>query len=189
MGRHRGGGGRAGGPAPPQAGRRARRHRRTGACPRLTRCPAIPERSMGKRLMAALFMPDPLYALRATLAETASPRLRQAASERAGRFPERGWTVSADGFSAHARPARLRPEGQGWKIHVSAVPDVAEVTLARCDEILLPPGVPFKFAQDLAVVIMLVSPRSGRSGGKFLTAYPPTPARAGHVSARLAAPA
>ena len=141
---------------------------------------------MGKRLMAALFMPDPLYALRATLAETASPRLRQAVSERAGRFPEWGWTVSADGFWAHARPAGLRPEGQGWKIHVSAVPDVAEVTLARCAEILLPAGVPFKFAQDLAVVIMLVSPRSGRSGGKFLTAYPRTAAQFGHVITQLA---
>src|SRR5260370_26425376 len=130
---------------------------------------------MGKRLMAALFMPDPLYALRATLAETASPRLRQAVSERAGRFPEWGWTVSADGFWAHARPAGLRPEGQGWKIHVSAVPDVAEVTLARCDEILLPPGGPFKFAQDLAGVIMLGSPPRRRTRGQFLPPSPPPP--------------
>src|SRR5260370_1513281 len=153
MGRHRGGGGGAGGAALPQAGRRALRHGRTGACPRLTRCPAIPERSMGQRLMAALFVPDPLCALRGRLAEPASPRLRQAVSERAGRFPEWGWTVSADGFWAHARPAGLRPEGQGWKIHVSAVPDVAEVTLAPCAQILLPAAAPFKFPQDLAVLI------------------------------------
>src|SRR5260370_32666556 len=141
---------------------------------------------MGKRLMAAPFMPAPLCGLGATLAGTASPRLRQAVSERAGRFPEWGWTVSGDGCWAHARPAGLRPEGQGWKIHVDAVPDVAEVTLARCAEILLPAGVPFKFAQDLAVVIMLVSPRSGRSGGKFLTAYPRTAAQVGHVITQLA---
>jgi serine/threonine protein kinase len=140
---------------------------------------------MGKRLMAALLTQDRLEALRAALTETASPRLRQAVSDRAGRFPEWGWTVSVDGFWAHARPAGPRPAGQGWKIHVSAVPEAAEVTLARCAEILLPAGVPFKFAQDLAVVIMLVSARGG-SGGKFLTVYPRTTAQFGRVIAQLA---
>ncbi len=86
------------------------------------------------------------------------------------------WSVWADGFYAHARPAGATLPGQGWKIHVSARPENASDTLSRCADVLIRHGTPFKFAEDLAVAYALVSARYERTGAaKFLVAYPDGP--------------
>jgi hypothetical protein len=113
--------------------------------------------------------------LREAFADMELPELHEIVRHVLPGYPERSWKTQADGFWVRAEPARPALSGQGWKIHVSTTPADAAECLARCAEVLLPAGVPFKFAQDMAVLTMLVSPYYERSGtGKFLTAYPGT---------------
>ncbi|MFF9639350.1 class III lanthionine synthetase LanKC [Streptomyces bacillaris] len=73
----------------------------------------------------------------------------------------------------------LLPEGrelaeQGWKIHVSTVPEEAEATLRDTARICLAHGVPFKFLRSEQALLLMSDKYMARSGaGKFLTLYPP----------------
>ncbi|MEV7021969.1 hypothetical protein [Kitasatospora sp. NPDC093558] len=83
------------------------------------------------------------------------------------------WETSGDGFWFHARPVGHRLPQQGWKLHVSAEPGAATAVLAACLPVLREHRVAFKCAEDLAVLLHLVSARYEASGtGKFLTVYP-----------------
>ncbi|WP_316752676.1 class III lanthionine synthetase LanKC N-terminal domain-containing protein [Streptomyces herbicida] len=84
------------------------------------------------------------------------------------------WESRADGFWLHARLIGSRLPVQGWKLHVSAVPDTAATVLAACVPVLREHRVAFKCAEDTAVLLQLLSSRYEAGGmGKFLTAYPP----------------
>ncbi|MFJ4821695.1 class III lanthionine synthetase LanKC [Streptomyces bacillaris] len=73
----------------------------------------------------------------------------------------------------------LLPEGrelaeQGWKIHISTVPEEAEATLRDTARICLAHGVPFKFLRSEQALLLMSDKYMARSGaGKFLTLYPP----------------
>lgn len=63
---------------------------------------------------------------------------------------------------------------QGWKIHVSTVPEEAEATLRDTARICLAHGVPFKFLRSEQALLLMSDKYMARSGaGKFLTLYPP----------------
>lgn len=62
---------------------------------------------------------------------------------------------------------------QGWKIHISCVPDTAEETLRRAVAIFVKYQMDFKCSKDPASLKRLLSKRMDRtSAGKFITAYP-----------------
>jgi serine/threonine protein kinase len=89
------------------------------------------------------------------------------------RVPGAGWEYSEEDFWTRVTPNGYRFQQQGWKLHVSATPLSAPVTLARCASVLFVQGCAFKFARDLERVQELVDPLCPRgSGGKFITAYP-----------------
>ncbi|MET7472981.1 hypothetical protein ABZT17_01265 [Streptomyces sp. NPDC005648] len=84
------------------------------------------------------------------------------------------WETHADGFWLHARPIGATLPVQGWKLHVSAVPGSAARVLAACVPVLREHRVAFKCAEDMAVLLQLLSSRYEAGGmGKFLTVYPP----------------
>ncbi|MFE7539088.1 class III lanthionine synthetase LanKC [Streptomyces rhizosphaericola] len=63
---------------------------------------------------------------------------------------------------------------QGWKIHISTVPEEAEATLRDTARICLAHGVPFKFLRSEQALLLMSDKYMARSGaGKFLTLYPP----------------
>jgi hypothetical protein len=84
-----------------------------------------------------------------------------------------GWRRSAQGLWTQMRPEGVgRPE-QGWKIHISAVPDEASSTLDIVADACLARRVPFKFlrsARALRFANGKYMPRA--SSGKFITVYP-----------------
>ncbi|MFF1480817.1 class IV lanthionine synthetase LanL [Streptomyces sp. NPDC058301] len=83
------------------------------------------------------------------------------------------WTVEPGDFWCHVVPAGAARRTQGWKLHVSATPLSAPVTLARAAEVLVARRATFKFAASPARVAALVSGRYERGGGgKFITVYP-----------------
>ncbi|OKJ72764.1 class III lanthionine synthetase LanKC N-terminal domain-containing protein [Streptomyces sp. CB02460] len=87
---------------------------------------------------------------------------------------EGDWETRADGFWLHARTIGGASPIQGWKLHVSAVPRTAAQVLAACVPVLREHRVAFKCAEDMAVLLQLLSSRYEAGGlGKFLTAYPP----------------
>ncbi|MET9295282.1 lanthionine synthetase LanC family protein [Streptomyces sp. NPDC003077] len=85
-----------------------------------------------------------------------------------------GWTVEPGEFWCHVRPpGGVVRRAQGWKLHVSATPLSAPLTLARAAEVLVAHRAAFKFAGTPGRVAELVSGRYARGGGgKFLTVYP-----------------
>ncbi|MFB7666511.1 class IV lanthionine synthetase LanL [Kitasatospora sp. NPDC056138] len=92
---------------------------------------------------------------------------------RHGTGEEDGWTVDPQEFWCYVRPRGVDRRAQGWKLHVSATPLAAAVTLARAAEVLIAHGANFKFAGTLNRVTELVSARYARGGGgKFITVYP-----------------
>lgn len=83
------------------------------------------------------------------------------------------WTVEPGDFWCHVVPAGATRRTQGWKLHVSATPLSAPLTLARAADVLVAHRAAFKFAGSPARVAALVSGRYERGGGgKFLTVYP-----------------
>ncbi|MFD0564911.1 protein kinase [Kitasatospora saccharophila] len=98
-----------------------------------------------------------------------------------------GWETSGDGFWFRARPVGNRLPHQGWKLHVSAEPGAAPAVLAACVPVLREHRVAFKCAEDLAVLLQLLSTRYAASGtGKFLTVYPADPEQCAAVAESLA---
>ncbi|GGP32089.1 class IV lanthionine synthetase LanL [Streptomyces melanogenes] len=83
------------------------------------------------------------------------------------------WNVEPGDFWCHVVPAGAARRAQGWKLHVSATPLSAPLTLARAAEVLVAHRAAFKFAGSPARVAALVSGRYERGGGgKFITVYP-----------------
>ncbi|CAM5552917.1 class III lanthionine synthetase LanKC [Streptomyces atroolivaceus] len=105
--------------------------------------------------------------------------------------PPAGWRREAVGLWTSLTPEHVRPAEQGWKIHVSTVPDEAEATLRDTARICLSHGVPFKFLRSEKALRLMADKHMNRSGaGKFVAVYPPDEtvflALAGELSRALA---
>ncbi|WP_405635258.1 class III lanthionine synthetase LanKC [Streptomyces sp. NBC_01178] len=88
--------------------------------------------------------------------------------------PPPGWRRVAGGLWTSLLPEDGEPAEQGWKIHVSTVPDEAAATLRDTARICLRHRVPFKFLRsEQALLLMSGKYMSRGSAGKFLTLYPP----------------
>ncbi|NYS20110.1 protein kinase/lanthionine synthetase C family protein [Streptomyces sp. SJ1-7] len=88
--------------------------------------------------------------------------------------PPVGWRRSAAGLWTSLVPEHTRLAEQGWKIHVSTVPDEAEATLRDTARICLRHGVPFKFLRSARALSLMADKHMNRSGaGKFIAVYPP----------------
>ncbi|MBR7834536.1 class III lanthionine synthetase LanKC [Actinospica durhamensis] len=85
-----------------------------------------------------------------------------------------GWIRADQGLWTSLRPAGAEPVEQGWKIHLSATPHTAGLTLERAGAVLLKRGVPFKFLRSRRAVELFSGKQMHRAAsGKFLAAYPP----------------
>ncbi len=75
------------------------------------------------------------------------------------RVPGAGWEYSEEDFWTRVTPNGYRFQQQGWKLHVSATPLSAPVTLARCASVLFVQGCAFEvLARDLERVQELRRP-------------------------------
>jgi hypothetical protein len=85
-----------------------------------------------------------------------------------------GWTSHDDGHWNGWFPTdRTLPE-QGWKIHVSATPSVADEVLRQVSRYCHAQSLAFKHVTDRAVLFATNAKDADRaSGGKFITVYPP----------------
>jgi len=96
------------------------------------------------------------------------------------------WEITVDSTWAHATPMGRSIPVQGWKLHVSATVVSAEEMIRACAPVLMAAGCAFKVAQDLDVVRQLTDPHIPRqTGGKILTAYPPSDAASVDLGAQL----
>ncbi|MFF9318717.1 class III lanthionine synthetase LanKC [Streptomyces sp. NPDC014735] len=87
--------------------------------------------------------------------------------------PPEGWRRGTTGLWTALHPASAQLPEQGWKIHISTLPDEAERTLADTARICLEQGVPFKFLRSARALRLMSAKYMNRSGaGKFLTLYP-----------------
>ncbi|MEV6260369.1 class III lanthionine synthetase LanKC [Streptomyces sp. NPDC051784] len=85
-----------------------------------------------------------------------------------------GWRREAVGLWTLLVPEGREPGEQGWKIHVSTVPEEAGATLRDTARICLSHGVPFKFLRSEQALLLMSDKYMARSGaGKFVTVYPP----------------
>ncbi|NUP48144.1 MAG: protein kinase/lanthionine synthetase C family protein [Catenulispora sp.] len=87
--------------------------------------------------------------------------------------PAEGWRQYSRGLWNVLMPTHTTLPEQGWKIHVSSVPAIAETTLAKCAAVCFDRGIPFKHLRSpdaLALAVGKYMPRS--SSGKFVTVYP-----------------
>ncbi|WP_411079161.1 class III lanthionine synthetase LanKC [Streptomyces sp. cmx-18-6] len=88
--------------------------------------------------------------------------------------PPPGWRRESVGLWTSLVPEDARLAEQGWKIHVSTVPDEAEATLRDTARICLSHGVPFKFLRSERALALMADKHMNRGGaGKFIAAYPP----------------
>ncbi|MGW2251114.1 class III lanthionine synthetase LanKC [Kitasatospora sp. NPDC001660] len=87
--------------------------------------------------------------------------------------PPAGWRREERGLWTALRPEGGRLPEQGWKIHVSAVPEEAEATLADVARVCLERRVAFKFLRSADALLVVSGKYMGRgSSGKFVTVYP-----------------
>ncbi|MFH8515196.1 class III lanthionine synthetase LanKC [Streptomyces gelaticus] len=87
--------------------------------------------------------------------------------------PPAGWRRGTGGLWTALHPASARLPEQGWKIHISTVPEEAELTLADTARICLEQGVAFKFLRSTRALRLMSAKYMNRSGaGKFITLYP-----------------
>ncbi|MEV6146181.1 class IV lanthionine synthetase LanL [Streptomyces sp. NPDC051992] len=101
------------------------------------------------------------------------PDLVRAVIARQAAGAEQEWSVDQGEFWCQVVPPGAVRRAQGWKLHVSATPLAAPLTLARAAEVLVAHRCRFKFAGSPARVAGLVSGRFARGGsGKFITVYP-----------------
>ncbi|WP_412062990.1 class III lanthionine synthetase LanKC [Rubrivirga sp. IMCC45206] len=97
------------------------------------------------------------------------------------------WSVQEGGFWTRATPPAYAPIAQGWKIHVSATPASAPVTLERVLPVLLDEATAFKYVADPRMARLSTSKNWSRvSAGKFLVAYPDSEAAFVRLAERLA---
>ncbi|SFC16982.1 class III lanthionine synthetase LanKC [Streptomyces aidingensis] len=124
-------------------------------------------------------MPDPQTTQMYCLADRLYYEVPGRMDDRADRYPPArgpvpdGWRRSDRGLWTALEPEGARVPGQGWKIHVSAVPEQAGDTLATVAAACLARRTPFKFLrspQALRVLNATHTPR--QNSGKFITLYP-----------------
>lgn len=88
--------------------------------------------------------------------------------------PPPGWRRGTEGLWTSLVPEHGGLAEQGWKIHVSTVPEEAEATLRDTARICLSHGVPFKFLRSARALRLMADKHMNRSGaGKFIAVYPP----------------
>ncbi|MBH5318640.1 class III lanthionine synthetase LanKC [Paenibacillus sp. GSMTC-2017] len=88
-------------------------------------------------------------------------------------IPE-NWTSRRKNVWYYVTPVQYKQPRQGWKIHISSIPnhcqDVLRITALLCIE----HNIPFKFLLDTRLVMMTGGKVWSReAGGKFITIYPP----------------
>ncbi|MFB7916697.1 class III lanthionine synthetase LanKC [Streptomyces sp. NPDC056061] len=87
--------------------------------------------------------------------------------------PPAGWRRGSGGLWTALHPEAAELPEQGWKIHISTVPEEAERTLADTARICLEQGVAFKFLRSARALRLMSAKYMNRSGaGKFITLYP-----------------
>ncbi|MDK0519568.1 class III lanthionine synthetase LanKC [Streptomyces sp. ML-6] len=87
--------------------------------------------------------------------------------------PPAGWRRGTTGLWTALHPASAELPEQGWKIHISTVPEEAERTLADTARICLEQGVTFKFLRSSRALRLMSAKYMNRSSaGKFITVYP-----------------
>jgi serine/threonine protein kinase len=83
------------------------------------------------------------------------------------------WRLKQDYFWTYVQPRQTTKIVQGWKIHVSSLPENALSTLEKVLNICVDMETEFKFASDKRVLRQLLSKNCSRSAsGKFITIYP-----------------
>ena len=83
------------------------------------------------------------------------------------------WTLFQNGVWVHASHPDPDMLEQGWKIHISAMPNDTQQILERCAEICVRHETAFKFLADPFVFNVIMNKGGAReSGGKFITIYP-----------------
>lgn len=83
------------------------------------------------------------------------------------------WVLHRSGIWMQCMPPSATLPAQGWKIHVSSVPETSRVVLMIVAAALVARGTAFKFAGDARMLAALNGKRWPRSGsGKFITVYP-----------------
>ncbi|KOG56898.1 hypothetical protein ADK75_06170 [Streptomyces virginiae] len=96
------------------------------------------------------------------------------------------WELDEQDFWFRITPPNHDFIAQGWKIHVSATPLSAALTLARAGSILVRSKVAFKFAKNIDAIESLLSRGAARgSSGKFITAYPRNDSEFREIIARV----
>lgn len=83
------------------------------------------------------------------------------------------WRLKQDSFWTYAIAPKVKRPVQGWKIHISALPESAprilKIVISACTE----KNTEFKFASDRRILYKLLSKNIARqSSGKFITIYP-----------------
>ncbi|MEV7006592.1 class IV lanthionine synthetase LanL [Streptosporangium sp. NPDC051022] len=84
-----------------------------------------------------------------------------------------GWTAVDGEYWHEMRPQDLVGRVQGWKIHLSAIPDTAEEVLRRTLDVLGSERCAFKFVRSVGDLRSSLSRAFEKSAsGKFITIYP-----------------
>jgi serine/threonine protein kinase len=83
------------------------------------------------------------------------------------------WRLNQGYFWTQTLSPKAKHPAQGWKIHVSALPESALRILNKVASVCFSYGVEFKFASDSHILIsQLRKSCSRQSAGKFITIYP-----------------
>lgn len=84
-----------------------------------------------------------------------------------------GWQIRVGGLWTRCIPGDCPLGRQGWKIHVSAIPQAGLETLRRVVPLLASSRTPFKFCSDPRMLRLSTGKNWPRTAsGKFLTIYP-----------------
>ncbi|MDF2919087.1 MAG: hypothetical protein K0S70_3304 [Microbacterium sp.] len=86
-----------------------------------------------------------------------------------------GWRYSRRGpWSVWLPPAHRLPQ-QGWKVHITALPDAAATVLDTASRYCHRHGIAFKHLQNAHALGAVLAKDADRAGaGKFITLYPPS---------------
>jgi tRNA A-37 threonylcarbamoyl transferase component Bud32 len=84
------------------------------------------------------------------------------------------WRITRDGVWFHVHTPRIEIPAQGWKVHLSSLPDNSIRILKATATVAIQSDIPFKFALDPRIRSLMCSKNWTRGGsGKFITLYPP----------------
>ncbi|HEY8468150.1 MAG TPA: class III lanthionine synthetase LanKC [Longimicrobiales bacterium] len=101
------------------------------------------------------------------------------------RLPD-DWDGGRKGLWYYATPPGASFPDEGWKIHLSATISDAPSVLETACRVLARHRVPFKFAADQRILLLLNSKNWRRGGaGKFITVYPRDTAQCGELLEEL----